>query len=484
MRASKGSLAKGLANEPGSPDRRPRRGVKLPVLMTRSLKLLPFAGTTSFYIAKIIGDIEFLDVARARGTKNEAMEILSLDFASALAAIVVIDLMLAGDNAIVIALAARNVPAHLQKRAIAWGAIGAIAVRSLMTLVVVWLLHVPGLLFVGGAVLVWIAYKLLLPDDSLEEAHANGASPATFWGAMRTIIVADAVMGLDNVLAVAGAAHGSYLLVILGLAISVPIVVWGSGVLLKWVERYPAIVYFGSGVLAWTAVKMMMAEPLLREAAGTNGYLVALVYLVVIAGVLYAGFVRNHHTLESRIHARLVRRLEKKGGSPMKNVLVPVGDSNVQVAIRHVIQEFLRNPGLGIHLINVQRPFSRRVSQFVGRGARADFHRERSRRALEPAAKLLAQHNIPHTVHLRVGDPARVIADEVRRLDCDHIIMSTARKNSFTRMIEDSTTNRLLELTSVPVEIIAGEKISRLERYGVPAGIGAAIALLVAAALD
>src|SRR6185369_17111006 len=100
--------------------------------------------------------------------------------------------------------------------------------------------------------------------------------PATFWGAMRTIIVADAVMGLDNVLAVAGAAHGSYLLVILGLAISVPIVVWGSGVLLKWVERYPAIVYFGSGVLAWTAVKMMMAEPLLRDAAGTNGYLVAL----------------------------------------------------------------------------------------------------------------------------------------------------------------------------------------------------------------
>jgi len=120
----------------------------------------------------------------------------------------------------------------------------------------------------------------------------------------------------------------------------------------------------------------------------------------------------------------------------------------------------------------------------VGRGARADFHRERSRRALEPAVKLLAQHNIPHTVHLRVGDPARVIAEEVRRLDCDHIIMSTARKNSFTRMIEDSTTNRLLELTSVPVEIIAGEKISRLERYGVPAGIGAAIALLVAAALD
>ena len=170
------------------------------------------------------------------------MEILSLDFFSALAAIVVIDLMLAGDNAIVIALAARNVPAHLQKRAIAWGTAGAIVVRSLMTLIVVWLLQIPGLLFVGGAILVWIAYKLLIPDDDGASHEESGTRPTSFWGAMRTIIVADAVMGLDNVLAVAGAAHGSYVLVIIGLAISVPIVVWGSSLLLKWVERYPVIV--------------------------------------------------------------------------------------------------------------------------------------------------------------------------------------------------------------------------------------------------
>ena len=109
------------------------------------------------------------------------MEILSLQFLSALAAIVVIDLMLAGDNAIVIALAARNVPAHLQRRAILWGTAGAIVVRSAMTLAVVWLLQIPGLLFVGGAVLIWIAYKLLLPDESGEEEH-NAPAAATFWG--------------------------------------------------------------------------------------------------------------------------------------------------------------------------------------------------------------------------------------------------------------------------------------------------------------
>ena len=225
------------------------------------------------------------------------MEILSLPFLSALGAIVVIDLMLAGDNAIVIALAARNVPKRLQKRVIAWGTGGAIVVRALMTVLVVWLLHVPGLLFAGGAVLVWIAYKLLLPDDG-DAARRHGAANAPgFWPAMRTIIVADAVMGVDNVLAVAGAAHGSYLLVVLGLVISVPIVVWGSGLLLKWVERYPAIVYFGAGVLAYTAVKMMLAEPLLRDAVAHKPYLVALTYLTVVGGVLYAGFLRNQRAM-------------------------------------------------------------------------------------------------------------------------------------------------------------------------------------------
>jgi YjbE family integral membrane protein len=412
------------------------------------------------------------------------MEILSLDFFSALAAIVVIDLMLAGDNAIVIALAARNVPAHLQKRAIAWGTGGAIIVRSLMTLIVVWLLQIPGLLFVGGAILVWIAYKLLIPDDGHAGHELKGTKPTGFWSAMRTIIVADAVMGLDNVLAVAGAAHGSYVLVILGLAISVPIVVWGSSLLLKWVERYPAIVYVGAAVLAYTAVKMMLEEPFLRDTAREHVPLSVLAYLTVMLGVLYAGFVRNHHTLESRIHARLATRLEKTGGEPMKNVLVPIGDRNAEVAIRHVIREYLAHPGLEIHILNVQRPFSRHVSQFTSRRNREDFHREESERALEPARVLLAQHNIPYTVHLRVGDRANGIAGEARRLHVDHIIMATARKNSLTRMLEDSTTNRLLELTPVPVEVVAGEKISRLERYGVPAGIGAAVALMVAAVMD
>jgi nucleotide-binding universal stress UspA family protein len=168
----------------------------------------------------------------------------------------------------------------------------------------------------------------------------------------------------------------------------------------------------------------------------------------------------------------------------MNTVLVPIGDRNADFALRRVIQEYLRNPDMEIHLLNVQMPLSRHVSQFVRASLRADYHRERAERALEPARALLGRHNIPYTVHMRIGERASVIADEARRLECDHIVMSTARKDSLTRMLEDSTTNKLLELTTVPVELVAGESISKLERFGVPAGIGAALALLLAAAFD
>jgi YjbE family integral membrane protein len=216
---------------------------------------------------------------------------VSTEFLSALAAIVVIDLVLAGDNAIVIALAARSLPPALQKRAIIWGTVGAIVVRSLMTLAVVWLLNIPGLMLAGGALLIWIAYKLL--SDGGQDDGEHGPAATTFVGAMKTIVIADAVMGLDNVLAVAGAAQGSYVLVVLGLLISIPIVIWGSTLILKWVERYPAIVYVGAGVLAWTAAKMMTSEPLVQPWLEASPLIAPTVFAVVIGGVLGAGWLAN-----------------------------------------------------------------------------------------------------------------------------------------------------------------------------------------------
>ena len=215
------------------------------------------------------------------------MELFSSAWLSALLAIVLIDIVLAGDNAIVIALAARQLPAHLRKRAILWGTVGAVVVRSLMTLGVVWLLKIPGLMLVGGLGLVWIAYKLLVPQSGGDEHHP---AATTFVGAMKTIVVADALMGVDNVLGVAGAAHGAFDLVVIGLLISVPIVVWGSTLVLKLVERFPVITYLGAGVLAYTAAHMVVSEPLLDAVFDPSALNRVVTHVVLIVGVLAAGY--------------------------------------------------------------------------------------------------------------------------------------------------------------------------------------------------
>lgn len=210
-------------------------------------------------------------------------ELFSGGWFSALASIIVIDLILAGDNAIVIGLAARNVPREMQKRVILWGTAGAIVVRTLLTAVVVWLLKIPGFLLVGGLALVYIGWKLT-HDGSTGDPEI--AAKSSVRGAVQTIVIADAVMGVDNVLAVGGAAHGSLLLVVIGLAVSIPIVIWGSTLVLKWVERYPAILWVGAAVLGWTGAKMIASEPLLAPALSAHHALRAALFVLVVGGLV------------------------------------------------------------------------------------------------------------------------------------------------------------------------------------------------------
>ncbi len=416
----------------------------------------------------------------------------ALEFVSALLAIVIIDVVLAGDNAIVIALAVRRLSRPLQRRAIVCGTAGAVVMRIAMTLIVVWLLRIPGLLIAGGAMLTWIAYRLMAAE---EQPGGSVRDAGTLWGALKTIVVADMVMGLDNVLAVAGAAHGSFLLVVLGLAISVPIVVWGSSLLLGFVERFPALVYVGAGVLAWTAARMATAEPLLSGFFEDHDFAVPLLYAVIVPGVLWAGFARNHRRVESRIRARLEHQARQEsaepaarhiqGGVSMLKVLIPVdGSRNSENAVRHILAQYARHRGIEVHLLNVQGPFSRYIARFLGRKNCDAFHQEQAHKALRAVRRTLEAAGVPHTVHVALGDKARAIVETAQRLHCDRIVMGTARKSSFTRMVEASVTNRVLELTTLPVEVIAGASVSRLERYGIPAGIGMAVALLLLVEAD
>lgn len=197
------------------------------------------------------------------------MEIVSMQFFMALGSIILLDILLGGDNAVVIAMAANKLPGNLRRKAILIGTGGAVVIRLVMTLIAVWLLTIPFLQALGGLILLPIAVKLLVPAEQEENVTASDS----LMGAIKTIIIADAAMGVDNVLAIAGASHGSFLLVACGFLISIPIIVGGSTVIGKLMDRFPVILYAGAGLLGWTAGSMIghdkILGPLLQQMAGS-----------------------------------------------------------------------------------------------------------------------------------------------------------------------------------------------------------------------
>ncbi|MFC5447804.1 TerC family protein [Paenibacillus aestuarii] len=170
--------------------------------------------------------------------------------------IILVNIVLSGDNAVVIALACRNLPAGQQKKAIFFGSFGAILLRVILTFVAVWMLKIPYVQVLGGLLLLYIAVKLMINDD--QEAHLP--SSQHLGAAVKTILFADLIMSLDNVLAVAGAAGGNLLLIALGLAISIPLIIWGSKLLMALMNRYPVIVLLGVALLGYTSGEMIMSD--------------------------------------------------------------------------------------------------------------------------------------------------------------------------------------------------------------------------------
>ncbi|MCM3698524.1 TerC family protein [Paenibacillus macerans] len=228
------------------------------------------------------------------------MDFFSAAFFLSLINIIFIDLILAGDNAIVIGMAARKLPRSVQKKAIIYGTAGAVILRIAATLIVVWLLGIPWLLAAGGLMLILIAYKVLADEGD----HDNIEAKDKLWPAVRTIVIADAAMGLDNVIAVAGASQRHMVLVVIGLMISVPIVVWGSTLFIKLLEKFPWIAYLGAAVLAYTAGHMITEEPHFLAFFTDNPILRYGLIAVVICGVLLAGFLKKRRQQKEKDNAR------------------------------------------------------------------------------------------------------------------------------------------------------------------------------------
>jgi YjbE family integral membrane protein len=243
------------------------------------------------------------------------MDFFSATFLAALAQIMLVNIVLSGDNAVVIALAARNLPPQHQKKAILWGSGGAIVLRIGLTVIAVELLKIPFLQGLGGLLLVWIAVQLLVEDDGQEDAKHH--SHSTLLGAVKTILIADVVMSLDNTLAIAGVAKGDWTLLIAGLALSIPLIVVGSTVIMRIMDRYPIVVYIGAALIAWTAGEMIDSDkavaPYLPHVFHSTPYLA----MLLTGGVLGYGWWSNrkrgrsaHDVLEADKQAAL--RLEDK----------------------------------------------------------------------------------------------------------------------------------------------------------------------------
>ena len=197
--------------------------------------------------------------------------------------IIAIDILLGGDNAVVIALACRKLPPHQRNKGIAWGVVGAILLRVVLIFFALQLLLLPFLKMVGALLLVWIGVKLMQPED--EDGHGNIEGSTHLLGAIKTIVIADAVMSLDNVIAVAGAAKGDLGLVIFGIVISIPIIVWGSKFVLKLMDRFPVVITLGAALLGWIAGGMAVGDVVVEPyVAGLPGWLH---YPTSIAGALF-----------------------------------------------------------------------------------------------------------------------------------------------------------------------------------------------------
>ncbi|WP_028549250.1 TerC family protein [Paenibacillus sp. UNC451MF] len=196
--------------------------------------------------------------------------------------IMLINIVLSGDNAVVIALASKNLPVSQRKKAIWWGAFGAIGLRLVLTVIAVYILHIPYLQAAGSLLLIWIAVKLLIDDDG----HANVKEASTLGKAVWTIIVADFVMSLDNVLAIAAKANNDIAVIILGIGLSVPIIIWGSTLVMNLLTKFPILVFLGAGILGYTAGEMFVKDKSVSDLllSGVPHWIAPVIGVVIVIG--------------------------------------------------------------------------------------------------------------------------------------------------------------------------------------------------------
>ncbi len=381
------------------------------------------------------------------------MDISGSGFWIALLQIIGVNIVLSGDNAVVLALAARGLPQKQQKRAIAWGSGAAVVMRIVLTIIAVEALRLPGLKLVGAALLFWIAVKLLLPEDHDEAA---GPSSQGIGAAIRTILLADLVMSLDNVLAVAAAAKGSTVLLVIGLAISIPIVVFASQLLLQLMDRFPVIITIGAGLLGWVAGEMLATEPLLSGWFGAHATLAHALPIVGAVAVVGIGkLVMRNRVIEHAAQHPVVAPADGAVGSVMVAVDGSPGAAQALQAALRLRKQFVGGDQMALHLVNVQRSVPHMAAKMLDAQALQSYHKEGADKALAPAQQSLRDAGLTWTEHRLVGEPGAEIAALAATLGCGLIVMGSRGLGTNTGAMLGSATASTLQHARVPVVVVS-----------------------------
>jgi YjbE family integral membrane protein len=365
--------------------------------------------------------------------------------------IILIDILLGGDNAVVIALACRRLPPQLRSKGILWGVVGAVGARVILIFFALQLLALPYLKAVGALLLVWIGVKLMVPEE--EGGHGKLEGGTTLWSAVRTVIVADAVMSLDNVIAVAAAADGHLGLVIFGILVSVPIIVWGSKFVLMLIDRFPLVITVGAALLGWIAGGMLVGDQAWKAwyeaqpswfgtAAAAAGAL-----LVVALGTLL--------TRRARARRAVVPSAPAPAHPGTQRVLVPVDvGSPVEAIARHLRAERTRDPSLEVELLNVQIPVDGHARSFVSAEEMASYHDDESRLALAPAQAALEAAGVPCTTRREVGHVGPTILRRARESGADRIVMGRHGRSDLVDRMLGSIASDVSAQADVPVTLV------------------------------
>jgi len=394
--------------------------------------------------------------------------LMTTDFWIAVGQIILIDILLGGDNAVVIALACRKLPPKQRTQGIIWGTAGAIVLRVALIFFALQLLSIPFLKLVGALLLLWIGVKLLLPEHG--EGHADIEGSDRLWGAVRTVIVADFVMSLDNVIAIAGAAESaggghSMALVIFGILVSIPIIVWGSQFVIKLMDRFPAIITLGAMLLGWIAGTMAVTDPALVDPNVMPGWpkvptFDGLRYAAGAAGAVLVYAIGRFFTARAKGRAPEAAPTPAADGGarPLRKVLLAVDGSDGSLrAAHHVLalrQEMREPAALEVQLINVQRPVPGDVGSFVSAKSIEEYQHERSETALAPVRQLMSSQGLACKEHPTIGTPSDVIAQTAREQGCDLIVMGARGFGSHAAALIGSVATATLEASPVPVLLV------------------------------